>query len=77
MKTGIATGDYEPDRNDQARQDIVRVLEARFGTLPAAIIERIRAVNEAERLTMLLVQAVTTLTVDEFAQALSARWDPL
>jgi hypothetical protein len=44
---------------------ILKVLRERFGTVPAAVEERVRAPREAEELTALLVRALRITSPDE------------
>jgi hypothetical protein len=55
----------------QARQhDVVVVLTGRFGTVPAALVERIGHIEDAAQLEALLSGAATAPSLDEFVQAL-------
>lgn len=71
MKIGIATDDDGPDHSDQLRQAIVRVLAARFGTIPSTIVERIGQTKGDEALSALIDRAVSVDTLDEFSRALA------
>lgn len=70
VKTSIAAGDHEPDQSDQLRQAIVKVLGARFGTIPLTIVERIDQTDGNARLSVLFDRALIVDTLDEFSQAL-------
>ena len=54
------------------RQTISEVLEARFGTVPNNVIERLEQINDDEQLKQLLFQASTIGTVSEFEALLAA-----
>ncbi|BAU15724.1 hypothetical protein LEP3755_62890 (plasmid) [Leptolyngbya sp. NIES-3755] len=56
----------ERGRMESAREGIAEVLDARFGSVPPAVIERLEQVNDGERLKQLLRQASTTNTMADF-----------
>jgi hypothetical protein len=52
------------------QQDILVVLERRFGAPPAAIVEQIAQIEDAQRLELILGAAATVTSLDEFARDL-------
>lgn len=64
--------DDEPDRSEQLRHAILRVLERRFGTVPAAIVEWVSQMTAQNGLMRLLEYAVTVQTLDELAEHIRA-----
>ena len=55
----------------QARQqDVLVVLTRRFGAPPAAIVEQIAQIEDAQRLELILGAAATVASLDEFARDL-------
>jgi hypothetical protein len=57
---GQALGELRADRKTLRRQ-----LEQRFGPLPAALVERIEACNDLDRLEASLAQVLTIQSLDE------------
>jgi hypothetical protein len=53
-----------------AREDIVGVLEARFGRIPESLKEKLAAINDRAVLKDLLLKAVTTASVAELEELL-------
>lgn len=50
------------------REDLERILEARFGPLPTGIREKIRAASLVERLDELILKAATVSSLEEFSR---------
>ncbi|WP_199303010.1 transposase [Oscillatoria sp. FACHB-1406] len=77
---GIEKGRQEGLQEGQitkGQRDILRILEVRFEEIPAQLRERVGAVKDLEVLEMLLVQAVTTQSLDVFESVLSAEVETL
>jgi hypothetical protein len=55
---------------EHGQKYILRLLERRFETVPVDIRERLRAVQDEERLEQLHDQAIVCATLDEFRQVL-------
>lgn len=49
----------------KAQEDVLRVLEVKFGTLPADLVARVRAITNEAELDALLVMAVKATRLDE------------
>lgn len=71
MKTAVATGDDEPNRADQLRRAILRMLELRFGSIPAAIVEHVSRTIAQDDLIRLVHHAGAVNTLDEFTERVS------
>jgi len=67
--TSIERMGREEGRLQTLREDILDVLEARFGPLPSALRERMNAVEDITRLKSRLRQAVTCGSLSEFERA--------
>ena len=59
------------ERIDTLREDIVDVLEIRFGEIPSALREHLNTLDEADRLKALHRLAVTCTDLAEFERALA------
>ncbi len=55
----------------KAREDVIEVLEIRFGSIPSLMIEGITQENDPETLKRLLRQAVTVDSIETFQQYLN------
>jgi len=67
--TSIERMGREEGRLQTLREDILDVLEARFGPLPSALRQRMSAVEDVSRLKSWLRQAVTCRSLSEFERA--------
>lgn len=55
-----------------ASQAVIQALQTRFGGVPEALAERVRGIQEVDRLWKLLAEAIETKGLDEFAAQLPA-----
>jgi hypothetical protein len=55
----------EIGRQLEAQENLLRVLEARFGPVPAAVAERVRQSDDIQALEALVVRAATATTLAE------------
>jgi hypothetical protein len=61
------------EKNAEVRQqDVLEVLEARFGLVPLDVAQRVKAVTNADHLSQLIKQAARCPDLETFRQALSA-----
>lgn len=49
----------------RAREDVLRVLEVRFGPVPPTVAARVRQIDDDATLDALLVRAVTAASLEE------------
>ena len=56
----------------KAREDVIEVLELRFGSVPSSVRERIEGTEELSALRRLHRSAVTTASLDAFTEALES-----
>ena len=54
------------------QQDVLEVLEARFGLVPLDVVQRVKAVTNAGQLSQLIKQAARCPDLEAFRQALGA-----
>ena len=50
----------------KAKEDIIKILELRFGKIPSEIIEKINRTDDPEILNNFLKQGVQVKTIDQF-----------
>lgn len=55
------------------REDILDILETRFGTVPSSVRDRLNAINDATELKTLLIQAVTIASLEDFETAIAPK----
>ncbi|WP_159785766.1 transposase [Sodalinema gerasimenkoae] len=55
----------------RGREDILDILETRFGPVPSSLSDRINAIDDATYLKTLLIQAVTLPSLEDFEQAIA------
>ncbi len=53
------------------REDILDILETRFGPVPSSLSDRINAIDDATYLKTLLIQAVTLSSLEDFERAIA------
>ena len=69
MEEGLQQG-MQQGMQQKAREDILEVLEARFSTVPYTVTERLKQMEDLARLKVLLRQACTAASREEFQRSL-------
>ncbi|HEY6329666.1 MAG TPA: hypothetical protein VI756_10020, partial [Blastocatellia bacterium] len=67
-KAGIEEGQLKTSRDD-----VIEILAARFGRVPASLTKTIKTVDNISRLKALLREAATTQSVTQFQAAMNTR----
>ncbi|MCC5899955.1 MAG: hypothetical protein JJU32_18815 [Phormidium sp. BM_Day4_Bin.17] len=57
----------------RGREDILDILETRFGPVPSSVSDRINAIDDATELKTLLIQAVTIASLEDFETAIAPK----
>ena len=56
---------------EKGREDVIDVLQIRFGELPNELVDKVNQIEDVTQLKMLLNRAVTANSLSEFQQAIA------